>query len=106
MKQIQFVVRGGLELGISKFQVRRKTRGQSAERPNKNAYEKNNYQPPSTENLETDEKISGDFSKNLEIDRPPHKTMKLNLSPPPLINIHQVHRQFTRSKGEKSVMMT
>ena len=92
--------------GSPNFKSGAKPLGQSAERPNKNAYEKNNYQPQSTENLETDEKISGDYSKNLEIDRPPHKTMKLNLSPPPLINIHQVHRQFTRSKGEKSVMMT
>ena len=31
-------------------------------------------QPQNTENLETDAKKSGDFSKNLEIDRPADKT--------------------------------
>ena len=31
-------------------------------------------QPQNTENLETDAKKSGDFSKNVEIDRPADKT--------------------------------
>ena len=31
-------------------------------------------QPQNTENLETDQKKSGDFSKNREIDRPADKT--------------------------------
>lgn len=37
-------------------------------------YQLQTSQPQITENLETDAKKSGDFSKNLEIDRPADKT--------------------------------